>query len=106
MCYMQGCSNVTDVALEVGTVVPYVLIVGSVEDARQAFLVVDKHIVMMIDLKFIPFVLMSAFFVYNIHYPSGCSNFYSFMEAFTLGFSLENASPTVKHFVASLDCDF
>ena len=96
----------TDVASDVGNVVPYILIIGRVEEANQAFLVVDKQIVMSVDIKQIPIILMSAFFVYNIHYPSGCSNFYSFMEAFTLGFALDNATPTVKHFVASLDFEF
>ena len=87
--------------MENSNLAPYALIVGSWEEARQAFLTVDKQVIMEMDIKDVPLVLMSAFFVYNIHYPSGCSNFYTFMEVFTLGFALDNASPTVKHVVAS-----
>ena len=64
---------------------------------------VDKEIVMDVCVDDIPLILMSAFFIFNIHYPVGCTNFYTFLEAFTLGFSLEKASPTVKHLVASLN---
>lgn len=95
----------TDIAAANCNVAPYALIVGSWEDASQAFLVVDKQVVMEIDVEDIPIVLMSAFFVFNIHYPSGCANFYMFMEVYTLGFASDNATPTVKHLVASLEQD-
>ena len=107
MCHVimftQGCTNVTNIAAECTNMAPYIMIIGTWQQARQAFLVVDKQVVMDVDIKDIPIVLMSAFFVYNIHYPSGCSNFYSFMEVFTLGFALHNANPTVKHLVSSLE---
>ena len=83
---LQGCTNVTDVAMENSNLAPYVLIIGNWEEASQAFLVVDKQVITEMKIQDVPFVLMSAFFVYNIHYPSGCSNFYTFMEVFTLGF--------------------
>ena len=42
----------------------------------------------------IPYILMAAFFVYNICYPKGCINFYSFLEAVLLKFRSDKASPT------------
>ena len=81
---------------------PYILVVGDQREAIQAFLVVDCQVITEVGLEDIPLTLMSAYFVFNICFPSGCSNFYAFMEVYTLGFALEKASPTVNHFVASL----
>lgn len=77
--------NINSVVEEVSNLAPYILIVGSVMNATQAFLVTDKKIISEIScFEDIPFSLMSAFFVYNIQYPVGCSNFYAFMEIITL----------------------
>ena len=76
--------------------------VGDQENPTQAFLVVDREIVTEVNIEDIPFTLMSSFFVFNIHYPKGCNNFYAFMEVYTLGFLLSKASPTVKHFATAL----
>ena len=100
---MQGCANVTDVSAENKIVTPYIMVVGTWQQATQAFLVVDKQVVMDVAISDIPLILMSAFFVFNIQYPNGCANFYTFMEVFTLGFGLENANPSVKNFVSSLE---
>lgn len=98
----QGCTSVTEIASCNENLVPYVLIIGDLDDPTQAYLVVDRQVVTEVDIINIPLVLMSAFFIFNIRYPKGCSNFYTFMEAYTLGFSLAKASTTVKHFVAGL----
>ena len=81
---------------------PYILVVGTISDPVQAFLVVDRQIVMDVDFDNIPLTLMSAFFLFNIHYPKGCTNFYAFMEVYTLAFPISKASPTVKHFITGL----
>lgn len=81
---------------------PYILVVGDRDEAQQSFLVVDRQVVCETKTEDIPLVLMSAFFVFNVCYPPGYSNFYTFMEVFTLGFAITKASPTVKHFVSGL----
>jgi hypothetical protein len=81
---------------------PYILTVGYVKEGTQNFLVVDQQVIMEVKTSDIPLVLMSAFFIFNIHYPQGCTNLYSFMEVFALGFSSAKASPTVKHVMACL----
>ena len=68
----------------------------------EAYLVVDKRIIDQVEIGDIPFVLMAAFFVYNICYPKGCSNFYSFLEIIALKYSPEKASPTVKYFLSRI----
>lgn len=80
------------------------LVVGTFQDPKQAFLVADKKIITeVLCFEDLPFCIMSAFFVFNIHYPVGCSNFYQFMEVITLKFPLKKASITVKHFCTSVD---
>ena len=101
-CSLQGCTNVTEVAAGNENLAPYVLVVSDQQEAMQTFLIVDRQVVMEVQLENVPLILMSAFFVFNIHYPVGCSNFYAFLEVYTLGFALAKASPTVKHFAPSL----
>lgn len=80
---------------------PYVVITLD-EDAFQAYLIVDKDVVDEVSIIDIPFILMSAFFVYNICYPKGCNNFYTFLEIVVLKYSAEKASPTVKHLLSKI----
>lgn len=55
---------------------PYILVVSDEE--------VDKTVVDKVELDDVAFILMAAYFVYNIQYPAevGCNNFFSFMEIF------------------------
>ncbi len=78
---------------------PYIIVL---EHGEQAFLVVDKIIVCeCTPIENIPLILLSAFFCFNIHYPQGCHNFYSFMEYIFLNKNSKLAA-SVKHFIASL----
>lgn len=100
--FVQGCTNVTAVAEGNSNITPYILVTGE-DDGMQTFLVVDKSILSEVPLNCtLPFVLMAAFFVFNICYPKGCSNLYSFMEIVTLGYPASKSSVTVKHFLSSL----
>ena len=49
-----------------------------------------------------PLTLLAAFFIFNVCYPKGSTNFYAFMEIMTLWFPMEKATATVKHFITSL----
>ena len=76
---------------------------GTQPEPGQAFLVVDKSIINEVkDFNDIPFLLLSAYFVFNIKYPAGCNNFFSFLEILLLKFSTKKASLTVKHFFPSI----
>ena len=94
--------NITDVAAQHNNLAPYILTIGYVKEATQNFLVVDQQVIMEVQTCDIPIVIMSAFFVFNIRYPHGCANLYSFMEIFVLNFGTAKASTTVKHFMACL----
>ena len=75
---------------------PYVVLTGE-------YLVIDKQIVDQVtSVQDIPLLLMSAFFVFNICYPKGCNNFYSFLEVIVLNFSPEKATPSVKYLLTKV----
>ena len=77
---------------------PYVII----NDIGDAYLIVDKHIIDQIPIVDIPCALMAAFFVFNICYPKGCNNFYTFLEIIILKYSAEKASSSVKFFLSKI----
>lgn len=77
---------------------PYILVVSD----DEAYLIVDKTVVDQVELIDASFILMAAFFAYDIKYPVGCNNFYTFLEIFMLRFSPEKAPPSVKHFLANI----
>ena len=59
---------------------PYLLATG---DSGQCYLVADCVIVHEVK-ECPPLSLLAAYFIYNICYPKGCKNMYSFMEVFSL----------------------
>ena len=66
MCCVQGCTNVTDIVKDVTNLAPYILVVGEIAKAKQAFIVADKKVLFEIDFDDVPFCLMSVFFVFNM----------------------------------------
>ena len=77
---------------------------GDVGDYNQLFLVTDYKILFEIRrIGIVPVVLLAAYFGFNIKYPIGCNNFYTFMEVFFLGHASANkVPPSVKHMLSSL----
>ncbi len=85
--------NIHSVVEEVSYLAPYILMTGSLLQPEQAFLVIDKKIINeVMDFEDIPFILTSAYFVFNIKYPVGCNNFYSFLEILLFQFPAKKAS--------------
>ena len=81
---------------------PYILVSREGGDV-QTFLVVDKTIISEIkSCSDIPFCLMAAYFVFNICYPQGCTNLFSFLEVITLNYPSTKVSATVKYFISGL----
>ena len=80
---------------------PYVLIVGHVQDAQQAFIVVDGEILCEVDVNDCVLALMSVFFVFNICYMKGVSNLFTFLEVVVLNMTCK-LPPSVNHFLSAL----
>ena len=56
------------------------IITGEGQSDASAYMIVDKCVIDTVEMVELPFALMAAFFVYNICYLRGCSNFYFMLE--------------------------
>ncbi len=68
-------------AEEVPTTQPCVVIKEVTGSVCDAYLVLEKQIVCKLPPDELPLGLLAAFYVFNVHYPDGCSNLYSFFES-------------------------
>ena len=64
---------------------PCVVVRGSLEDVKDAFLVAEKKIICKVPPIEVPLALLATFYTFNMHYPQGCTNFYTFFECLFLG---------------------
>ena len=78
---------------------------GTQPEPGQVFLVVDKSIINEVkDFNDIPFLLLSAYFVFNIKYPAGCNNFFFFFRNFVAQIFNQKSIPHCKTFFPSISC--
>ena len=81
---------------------PVVVVQGTQTKVKAAFLVCEKVVLSKVDAVHIPLILFAAYYTFNIKYPSGCSNFFSFLEVLFL-----NAVPPkrakLNHFLNMLE---
>ena len=78
------------------------LVVGTYQEPKQAFLIVDMQIISEIDCKDTLLFLLCAFFVFNICYTNGCSNVDHFCEYSLLNIKSTKTPMSVSHLLASL----
>lgn len=97
---IQGSTDVRTVAKGSGQLEPYIAVVG--KESLDAYLIVDQQVIDEVPIDNLSYILMAAFFVYNICYPKGCNNFYSFLEISVLSYSADKGSPSVRHLLAKL----
>ena len=74
---------------------PFVIVVGDHKQNDQSFLVIDRKVVTETVIQDIPIILLAAFYMLNICYPSGLYNFYKFLELIFLNIS-HPIPPSVK----------
>ena len=63
------------------------IISGDIEkgmDDVQTILVAEKQVVFTFNPKDMPLILLSTFYVFNLHYTEGCINFYTALEVMLL----------------------
>jgi len=82
---------------------PIIIVVGDYQAPEQAFLCSEKKVLGQVDTENLAVVLLSTYYVYNIYYPKGTGNFYSFLEALLFNLNETNMSPTVSGLFARLN---
>ena len=75
---------------------------GRITDG-QAVLIAEKSVLCKFNVQEVPMVLLSAFYVFNIHYPEGCSNFYSALEAILLQQKIPPRKPRLAAILSRLE---
>lgn len=78
--HMQEGDSVKDAVLQVPTAQPCTIVKGTLDNIKDAVLVVEKELIACIPPAELPLVLVSAFYAYNMHYTEGCTNLYTFFE--------------------------
>ena len=82
---------------------PMVIIIGEYRDPLQAFLVCERKIVCKIPTKDIPISLLMPYYIFNMCYPKGCNNFYTFIESGIFNINVKNLSITVGGLLTRLN---
>ena len=80
-----------------------VIIVGDYKNPLQAFLVCEKQILCEISTEDLPVSLLVPYYIFNMCYPKGCNNFYTFIEAGILNIQVKNVPLTVRGFITRLN---
>ena len=75
---------------------------SALSEVSQAFLVTDKRIVTEVAFPDIPLILLAAYFGYNICYPKGCINLFTFLEVMLLKIKTTKTTITVNNLLSSL----
>lgn len=78
------------------------VVVGDHREPEQAFLVLENKTVCELKTCDIPIDPVAMFYVHNMCYPKGCTNFYTFIESSLFMLSTQVPSSVIS-FVTRLD---
>ena len=78
--HIQETESIRNAAENVPTSQPTIV----VQKNMEAFLIIEKLPICKVPLGDLPLTLLAAFYTFNLHYPEGCSNLYSFFEKILL----------------------
>ena len=82
---------------------PAIVIRGSLVSIKDTYLVVQKQVLCKIPkTKDVVLVLLASFYVLNLHYTSGFSNLFMFLENYIMGRSIPKSKTKVYNFLAQL----
>lgn len=100
--FLQEFTDVAEEAKQAVHPQPLVIIQGTAADPKDAFLVCEKQVLSKVAAGDLPIVLFATYYVFNMQYCSGCTNFFSFFEVLFI-----NAAPPkrakLNHFLNMLE---
>ena len=80
-----------------------IVIIGDHREPKQTFLFSEKKLLGEVNIKNAVVVLLSTYYVYNLCYPKGTGNVYSFLEASLFNLNKKSMSPSVNGLFARLN---
>ena len=97
---MQDTADVKAVARGVPSPQPCIIVRESDGEIKDAFLVIEHApLINKVKVQDILLVLFASFFVFNVHYPEGCCNFFSLLEVFFLDKKIPPRKPRLSALV-------
>ena len=96
-------SQDSDISTMLSTCPPIVIVTGDYKNPNEAFLVCEKKILCEISIKEIPIFLLPLFYAFNMCYPKGCTNFYTFIESAIFNIDVKVMPTSVESFITRLD---
>ena len=100
---MQENADVRNEADLVSTKQPCLIVRAVDGRVKDCSLVVEKSVISKVPMsRALLFILFGSFYVYNVHYPSGCGNFYLIFESFLFGKKVPNRKPRLSALLAEL----
>ena len=85
------------------TAQPSIVVRGSMDSPKDAFLVIEKKPLCKVPLQQLPIALIAAFYAFHMHYPQGCTNLYTFFECLVLGKKVPNKRTRLSSVLARID---
>ena len=82
---------------------PIIIVVGDYQTPEQAFLCSEKKVLGQVDTENLTVVLLSTYYAYNVCYPKGTGNLYSFLAALLFNLNEADMSPSVSGLFARLN---
>jgi len=98
--FLQEFADVAEEAKQAVHPQPLVIIRGTAADPKDAFLICEKQVLSKVAAGDLPIVLFATYYVFNMQYCSGCTNFSFFKVLFI------NAAPKrakFNHFLNMLE---
>ena len=73
-------SDINSIAREISDPEPKIVTIGSLEKPKEVYIVAEQLVVAKLSVHNSPAVMLSAFYVMNIKFPHGLTNFYTILE--------------------------
>lgn len=80
-----------------------IVAVGDHRQPEQTFLCLEKRILGEVEPENVAVTLLSTYYAYNLYYPKGTGNLYSFLEVSLFNLNKRNMSATVSGLFARLN---
>ena len=101
-CFSQDTADVKREATNVPTTQPCIIVRQGDGLVKDSFLIMEKKVMGKVEIKQALAVLFASFYVFNVHYPAGCSNFYLLLESLLFKKKLIGRKPRLAAVLAEL----
>lgn len=103
---MQEIADPQEVAAELNQPQPLLVVEGTLQSPKRCFIMAEATSVLQGDVTNAVAMLLSSFFVFNMHYPPGLSNFYTVLEVLLLRQIPKKCPITVSTVLSQLNYEF